>query len=496
MLDNPNVSLSDPASFDYLTNNVGTDAGINVSPKSVLRLPPVWQAVTMISGDIAKLPLDCYEKHATNGRIVASKHPAHKLVRLQASKNITALDCWQTFMVHALIWNNGYIFIDRLRDGTPIGLYNMLPDRTHPEIIKGELWYITETVRENGTPWLRPIPAQNCLHLRGISFDGIVALDLVESAKHSWACAIAAQKFEAKFFKNGVRAGGTLELPVTMSAPVRDKIEEGFKKSVGEDNWFKTVILREGAKFHQQTFDPQSAQIVELGEAKVRDTARWFNLAPSRLGLSDSVSYNSKSEDNRSYLDTTLDVWLQKIVAQCRLRLLTPEQQDSSSHYFEHNTGAILRLNQQQRYQSYAMGFNKWLTRDDIREMENMPSSGPDGKKFGPIPGAAVATGGSDKGGNDTARGPAARHELHAKRRLVFTLGDHARKKAANPKAFLEFVDSGLSAHRSRADTINDGKGILEQALTTLRTIAETKSANDLQAAVDTAMTELELSVD
>ena len=501
LLDNPSVSLSDPASFDYLTNNVATDTGINVSPKSALRLPPVWQAVTMISGSIAAIPLDIFENDAAAGRVVNKKHPAHRLVRRRASKNVTALELWQTVMVHALIWNNGYIFIDRLNDGTPIGLYNLLPDRTHPEIIKGEWYFLTETVKRDGTPWLRPLAAEDVIHVKGISLDGIIALDTVESAKHSWANMIARQKFESKFFKHGVRAGGILELPVTMKPAVRDKVEEGFKKQSGEDNWFRTVILRDGAKFHQQTFDPQSAQMAELGESAVRDVARWFNLAPSKLGLSDSVSYNSKSEDNKSYLDTTLSIWLEKIASQCNLRLLTENEQVSGAHYFEHNTAAFLRMNLTERYQAYSLGFGRWLNRNNIREMENLPSTGPEGDKFTAIPVVSDnPAGGNDKKGNDKPRGPGKRTgprrrvnpDATAIRRCVFTLADHARKKSTNPKAFIEFVDSNLSFHRQRNAGTPTVEPWIDRAADALRKIAETTPAAQLEDAVNTAMAELE----
>lgn len=498
-LENPNVSLSDPAAYEYLGGGYTTDAGLTVSPKVAMRLPAIWQAVTMISGDVSVIPLDVFKKEPKLGRVVATEHPAQRLVHDRASKNVMSLDLWQTAMVHALIWNNAYIYIDRLKDGTPVGLYNMLPDRTAPEMHDGELYYVTETSRRNGDAWLRPIPAANVIHIKGISFDGVVALETVEHAKHSWATALAHQKFEAKFFKNGIRAGGVLELPATMGKPVQDKLEDGFKKQVGEDKWFTTVILRDGAKFHQQTIDPRAAQMSELANDKVRDVARWFNLAPSRLGVTDSTSYNSKSEDKQSYLDSTLNVWLQKIAGQCKMRLLTDSDQGQGM-YFEHNTAAFLRMNIKDRFAAYSMGFGRWLNRNDICRFENMPDTGPDGDKYIPTPVVGNKTGGADKNGNEKPRGPAKRDrpqpehnpETLAIRRTVFTLADHARKKSSNPKAFLEFVDGNLSFHRQRSANTPSAAAWIDRAHATLKALAESKSAPELESAVDAAMTELE----
>lgn len=502
MLDNPSVNLNDPSAYDFLTSSYQTDAGINVGPRAALRLPPVWQAVNQISGGIMVIPLDAYRKDAKLGRVVASDHPAHRLIHEQASDDVTSPDLWQTAMVHALIWNNAFIWIQRRGDGTPIGLYNLLPDRTAPEIINGQLSYMTETTRKDGSPWLRPLPASDVIHIRGISFDGICGLDIVEHARHSWALALAHQKFEAKLFKNGVRAGGILEIPANFTAKAANTLEEGFRKKTGENEWFKTVIVRDGAKFHQQTFDPQSAQIVELGEAKVRDLARWFNLAPSRLGISDSVSYNSKSEDKQSFLDDTLQPWLIKIAAQCKMRLLTPAD-IKSGIYIEHNTSVFLRMNLKDRYTAYGMGYGRWLNRNDIRSFENMPDTGEEGNKFVEVPVIGNTTGGADKSGNDKPRGPGKRskrprptpnHNTIAIRRIVFNLADHARKKSANPKAFIEFVDGNLAFHRTRAESIDGADEWINRAAAMLKTVVESRSAAELENAVDAAMFELESS--
>lgn len=507
VLDNPNVSLDSPEAYDYLTGSTQTDAGINVSPRAALRLPPVWQAVNMISGDVAKLPLDVFEKGPEDSREVAKSHPAQKLVHDIGNPETTALEVWETAMVHALIWNSGYVYIDRLNNGTPVGLYNLLPDRTAPEIINGRRYFMTETIRRDGSPWIRPLSSADVLHVKGISLDGICGHDKVEAAKQSWAIEMAKQKFIAKFFKNGVRTGGILELPIGMNKPVADKVEEGFKKNAGEDNWFKTAILRDGAKFHQNGFSPEAAQMTELSQDGVRDIARWFNLAPSRLGVIDSVSHNSKSEDNRSYLETTLDIWLKKIAGQCNLRLLTQQQRDAGM-YFEHNTAALLRMALNDRYQAYSLAYGRWLNRNAILRLENMPSSGPEGDIYVNTPVVGPSAGGAEKLGNDKPRGPAKKRKrppIDAPRvpvtdktiqlrRLVFTLADHARKKSGNPKAFLEFVDGNLSFHRQRSANVDDAATWLDRAQATLKQLAESNSANDLPAAVEAAMNEFELS--
>jgi HK97 family phage portal protein len=494
--ENPSFSLNDPDAWDeVLGGSLETDAGISISPRGSLQVSAVWQAVSMISGDVAKLPLDVYQ--SGDDRQIDRKHSAWPLVRHRANREKSAFDFWRTIMVHALIWNNGYGYIDRDNSGRPLELFNLLPDRTQAERHNGALVYVTETMRPDGTPWLRAIPAADIIHVKGIAPDIIHGCSLVEKAKHSWALAVALQKFASKFFRNGTRAGGILEIPAAMTPKASQKLEEGFKKT-DENSWFKTVILRDGAKFHQQTIAPNEGQMNESREQQVREVARWFNLAPSRLGLSDSVSYNSKSEDNQDYLDTTLSPWLCAIASECNMKLLAEAEQRDFSRYFEHNTFALLRMSGLQRYQMHAIGIrSRFLLPNDVRRIENMPPL-EGGDEFPEA--APKSPGGADKGENDKPRGPADdtggeadRTTGHAERRIRFGIGSRARHKAGKGhRAFLEWLDGNLVSHRTEAQQIGATESIVDDACRALRALVETVTVNELPAAVDRAMTEFE----
>lgn len=409
-LDNPRLSLTDPSTWDeVLGGSRKTDAGVIVNPDAALGLAAVWQATSMISGDVAKLPLDLFRRNDESDREIMRSHPAYKPVRRQANSEVSAHRFWRTAMVHALIWGESFAFIDRAVNGKPLQLLNLLPDRTTPIRRRGRLAYITETQRPDGTPWLRTLDPSDVLHFRGISIDGVRGCRLIDHARNVFGHAIAVRKFGSKFFRNGLRAGGILEIPASMKPKTGDKVEEGFRKGyTGEDNWFRTVILRDGAKFNSLTVPPNEGQMLETSQEDVREICRYFNLSPSRMGLSDSVSYNSKSEDNQNYLDSTLSPWLQEIVDECWMKLLTDAEREAGELYFEHNTASLLRMNTMQRYQVYAIAVrNRLKTPNECRALENDPPL-PGGDEFPPSGGGfGSSDGGADKNGKEKPRGPA-----------------------------------------------------------------------------------------
>lgn len=450
-MENPSVDINDPHSVEEAWGITRSAAGINVGPLKALGYSPVWQAVTLISGKVAQLPLDVFRRKRDDSRERDSSHPAHRLVNSQFnSLPTTAYKAWRMAMVHALIWNNAYIFVDRNPAGEPIGLYSILPDRTKAEIIKGRLYYVTETTRPDGSPWLRPIPARDMLHISGLEIQPDQPIELLKLARDSWATGIAAQHFTAKFFSNGVKSGGILQVPPGVTTEYIKNLEKGLEeKYTDESKWFKTVILRDGVKFHQWTMTPVDAQMGETRTEQVREVARYFNMAPSRLGIDGSVSYNSKAEDNRSFLEDTLAPWLTAIVSECNAKLLLETEIKKNTHYFEHNTRELLRLDYKSRVQIGVMGSKgRLFTVNEWRRGENLPPI--EGGDDLPSPGNSADMTGIQKGENDQPRGPAvddtALDAERSVRRFVFEACLAARRKATNRRAYDTWINSKYDA--------------------------------------------------
>ena len=527
-IENPSVSLQDPATWDAVFEGSGsrTESGVKVTKRKALMYGPVWQAVNMISGDLAKLPLELYRRRpdlGENAREDDDDHSAAALVRVQANREQSAFDFWRQMYVSRLLYNQAFAYIDQSAPGHALEMFQLLPDRTWTERLKGreilaaggsltmaqELAGALVYVSECGGTLKTFFPSQ-ILHLKGIALCGELC-DLVEYAKNCIALGLAQEKFSSKFFRQGGRVGGVLQLPLGMKKPARDNIEEGFKKTYEDsDNPFKTVILREGAAFHAAQQSPEEAQFVEATEAQARGVARWFNLPPSKLGIAGSVSYNSQSEANQSYLDSTLSTYLVETVSECQLKLLAPS--DQADLFFEHNTGALLRMNISARYAAYGIALDKrFMTRNEVRARENLnPVEG--GDVFDAAPGA---TGKGDspaadpppevppvdnppkkkKEKKDAVQGNGANVTPLALARVLFAIGTRARFKSQSCSAFCDWVDSDLAYHRDeyrRLVGTEHEQVFFEPLLIDLRKLAESTTPADLPAAVDALFTRIE----
>lgn len=379
-LENPAWSLSDPDAWrTHFDAGRQAETGETVNVTNALTLSPVWMAVKMISGDCSKLPLKIYRyRRDGDGKDVDRRHPVWPLINRdgKANEETAALQLWRRFYASALLWENGYIWIDRDDLGRVWGLYNLPPDRTAPLRVKGRLWYVTET---DGR--LEPLAADDVLHLQGLCWDNQTCPALVEAARHDFGVALAARKFTSKFFSNGAQHGGVLQIPPGATKEARDKVEQGMdEKTKNLDRAFKTLVLRDGYKWFSTTVDPDKAQLVELDEQKIRDVARWFMLQPSRLGVKESVSYNSEEAAKQDYYDTTLSYWLTATVAECNCKLLSEIQRRRATHVFRYQVNALLWADASTRSAIAVAGIQSGrFSPDETRDWEGM-NPRPDGQ--------------------------------------------------------------------------------------------------------------------
>lgn len=496
ILDNPRLSLNDPGTWEQiLGTQIGTESGVNVTPQKALTCAALWQAVSVISQDVARMRLMVNKivKDGTDQRL--QPLPDHELSwRLGWAPNDeeSAVDFWQRVMTHVLLWSNAYIYI--AADGS---LMTLLPDRTRPDRADGLAYYVTEVGGR-----LEPIPFSRVMHIKGLTIDGAADLVWLQQARNAIGLALAQESFASKFFKYGGRVGGILELPAGMSKPTRDAVEEGFRKTYGEqESAFKTVILRENAKFHEAQTSPADMQLVEGTEQEVRQIARFYNLPASKLNLKDSTAYNALEQANQAYLDQTLSIWLAKITAQCELRLLTPREQ--ALYQIKHDTSDMLRMDPMRIIQFGQIGVaSKITTPNEVRTRLGMaPIDG--GDKFEePQPSATAKQPAADQPPQQANSGDAGQPaELDdvtlVKRRLVYAIAYRARAKARNASAFVQWIDSRFKDHRDEWNTVTGGMTEPEffvEFHSALSKLADTTTAANLAERVDELVTNWERS--
>ena len=108
------LSATDPKAWNpALWNLAGSQSvsGENVTEATALTYSAVWNAVALISGTIAALPIQLLQKKGT-GKQTVERLPG-PVLQAQWNPYMTAMAGRECLMAHVLTWGNGYAEIVR-----------------------------------------------------------------------------------------------------------------------------------------------------------------------------------------------------------------------------------------------------------------------------------------------------------------------------------------------------------------------------------------------
>lgn len=340
-LENPAISLASDEAFEIFgaTKSV---SGVRVSRNKALGYPAVWRAVSLISGDVGKLPLVVYKQSGKN-KEPDPTHRAYRLLLRKPNDAMTAFVFKQTLMLHVLIHGNGYAYIDRDGAGRVQQLLILDPESCEPIRVGGVLWYLYQP--PNGSEW-RKLPADEVLHVKGLGYDGLQGYPVLKIARDALGAAIAARDHSARYFANGARPGGVLEHPKTLTDTARTRMRNDWDRvHRGLENSHKVAILEEGATYKGFASNARDAQLLETREFDAREVANIFGVPTHKLGDPSKVAYNSLGEENQSYYDDTLSRWLKVFSEEAHDKLLSEEEKAKETHCVDFDYQEIQRAN-------------------------------------------------------------------------------------------------------------------------------------------------------
>lgn len=392
-----NSGLKEPSEWLRLAlGATPTHSGVTVNGYTALTFASVWKAVNLIAGDLALMPTLLYKRTENENRERATSHTAFVLLKRRPNRFMSAATFKQIIQSHALLWGNGYARIIRNARGEPVEMIPLLPNVTKPVIEDGRLWYETrlgsnldkgqsiETVR------LRPA---NVLHIRGLGFDGLSGYSVISLARNSWGLGLAAEKHGSHYFKNYATPQGVLEnVGGRPSAETVAQTRDDWSTFQSGENEHSIALLYGGTKFVPMSMSNKDSQYLESRQFQRTEVASWFNLPAHKVNDLERATFSNIEALNRDYLNTALMRWLVTWEQECNEKLLTEEEKNNDTHFFEFLTAALLRGDTITRYQSYDLGLRaRFLRPAEVRRMENM-NTVPEDEEYLPLQGVAAGS--------------------------------------------------------------------------------------------------------
>ena len=365
-----NLSLTDKKSWDTsLWNLRGSQSvsGETVTEETALTYSAVYNAISLISGTVASLPLHLMQKEGKLKHIVDDR-PLYRVMHDQWNPYMTAMAGREAMMAHILTWGNGYA--EKVRNGYGIAeLWPIPPNRVTPKMKDGELVY---DIRMNGESDIT-LSRDQILHIPGLGFDGFVGYSVISMARKSIGLGMALETFGSLYFGQGTHPGVIITHPNKLSTDGHANLKKALTDTYsGLGQSHRLMLLEEGMKSEKVGIPPEDSQFLESRQFQIPEVARWFNLPPHKLKDLTKSSFNNIESEQISFVTDSILPWLIRLEQNYWMQILTAREQ-KEKFYFKHNVAGLLRGSAKERAEYYKIMIGSTIyTPNECRVFEDV----------------------------------------------------------------------------------------------------------------------------
>ena len=362
---------STPVTLKNILNVFGMDstsaAGVNVNIDNALGVPAVMAAVQFLSGTIASLPLNVYQKTDSGREKLQSG--LQNILHDAFSEECTSFDGRKYLMQNTLTTGRSLTYVERLNNRVT-NLFSLDPSKVKIKTKGFNKVYVFKA--DNG----REITYQ-ANEIIDIPFalrsDNITAISPILNSKNAIGLMIAANNYGAKFFNNGgvppFVVTGKFETGKAMKR-ASDELQQAIRNASKEERLALTLPLNHEIKPIGST--PEDSQMVDLQRFQIEEVARIYSLPPVFLQDLTHGTFSNTEQQDLHLVKHTIRRWVTQIEQEMNLKLFG---RDNSSLYVEFNLDGLLRGDFSSRMAGYATGIqNGILKPNEARQAENRPT--------------------------------------------------------------------------------------------------------------------------
>ena len=367
-LENPQIPISDANVAKYIFGLEDGEAGVNVNLGNTMGITAFYRAVMIRSNTIASVPFNVHTKDKDGSREVDEKHPAHRLIKYEPNENQNAYEFWKLLQSWADTHGNGYAEIERDGNGQPMALWPLHPTKVDVYWSDKSRTVAYKIGQEDKT-----YKADDILHIKNFSYDGVVGVAPIGMAKDALGISIASQLFVERFFGNNATPSGILSVEQELDKEKSDTLKARWSESYGGKNNHKPAVLGLGANYIPITMPMDQAQMIQLRKFSVTEIGRLMGVPPNLLFDLERETHNNIEHNSIGWVRDTVRPIAIGIEQECNRKLLTTNQRRSRSHYTEHNLQGLLRGDSESTA-NYLQSLSNIgaISQNEVRQLLNM----------------------------------------------------------------------------------------------------------------------------
>ena len=200
------------------------------------------------------------------------------------------------------------------------------------------------------------------------SYDGVVGRGIKALAAESIQADNMAQRYNKKFYQNGARIGGIVEVDNDADRETRDTIRSQFQ-AFAKDDAFKVAVLDHGMKYTPIGLNQTDAQYIESRSFTVEEVSRFTGI-PKYMLQTGKEAYNSNAQQRVDFVTDTLLPYVTAWEQEESYKLLRRDQL-AEGMYVRGNVSVLLRGDDQSRAEFYTkMIASSVYNPDECRALE------------------------------------------------------------------------------------------------------------------------------
>jgi HK97 family phage portal protein len=362
------ISVADSQLNDLFRSYANNFSGVTITAESVLGNPVVFRAVNLVAGAFAKIPVHIF-RYTDDGREKATALTQYRLLLKQPHELYTAYTFKHSLLSNALIYGNGYAYIERNQFGTPVQLWLLDPRHTWTNYQQGVLTYRTQINNQQVV-----FGPADCMHIRGLSLNGLVGVPLLEVLSNAYGYGLSVQRYATQYFKNNGKPSIIIELAPHLKDT--EKVKE-FRRLWAEQhnsgNSSAPAFLTSGNKVVPYSNSNEAGQLIGNLEHDILTVANCIGVPASKLGSKQNTSYSSLESESTAFLQD-IDCWLVQFEQECEIKLLTESAKINATHYVEFERKALIKIDSKTESETLISEFNNGIISfEEMRAARNMP---------------------------------------------------------------------------------------------------------------------------
>jgi HK97 family phage portal protein len=231
-------------------------------------------------------------------------------------------------------------------------------------------------IRVNG----EEVPPSALWHVKALPWPGqLEGLSPIAHAREAIGLGLGAEKYGARLFGDAAIPSGVITSDDRIGQEVADQFKARWRNA--HKGHRDIAVLGNGAKFQPITIAPDEAQFIQTQKFSVATICRFYGVPPEMMAgeTAGHEAYTSPEMRGVDFLTFTLRPWLLRV--ERAVSTLLPSTQRA-----KFNAGGFVRATLRDRYEAHRIAIEAgFLTRNEVRELEDRPPLPDDGDQPGGI---------------------------------------------------------------------------------------------------------------